>query len=112
MYRNPATASAGLWLRTRHDHAAPIRLRLAMTTTIRRTLALVLLIAVALPAFPSAYNARPKLVVIVIVDQFRADLLERYHEQFGPSGFRAFLDRGAVFADCSYNYVNTDTAAG
>jgi len=26
----------------------------------------------------SAYNAHPKLVLIVVIDQFRADMLERY----------------------------------
>jgi predicted AlkP superfamily pyrophosphatase or phosphodiesterase len=83
-----------------------------MTIPARRTLALVLLFAATIPAFASAYNARPKLVVIIVVDQFRADLLERFRDQYGPSGFRTLLDRGAVFADCSYNYVNTDTAAG
>ena len=34
-------------------------------------------------AFGSAYNARPKLVVIIVIDQFRGDYLERYRDQFG-----------------------------
>jgi len=63
-------------------------------------------------AFGSAYNGRPKLVVIVVIDQFRGDYLERYHDQFADGGFRLFLDRGAVFTDCAYNYANTRTAPG
>jgi predicted AlkP superfamily pyrophosphatase or phosphodiesterase len=63
-------------------------------------------------AFASAYNGRPKLVVIVVIDQFRADYLERFHDQFADGGFRLFLDRGAVFTDCYYNYANTRTAPG
>jgi hypothetical protein len=62
--------------------------------------------------FASAYNANPKLVVIVIIDQFRGDYLERYRDQFGPGGFRLFLDRGAVFTNCRYDYANTRTAPG
>jgi predicted AlkP superfamily pyrophosphatase or phosphodiesterase len=63
-------------------------------------------------AFPSAYNARPKLVVVIVIDQFRGDYLERYREQFGDGGFRLFLDRGAYFSDCNYDYANTRTAPG
>ena len=60
----------------------------------------------------SAYNAHPKLVVIIVIDQFRGDYLERYHDQFVEGGFRVFLDRGAYFADCDYDYANTRTAPG
>ncbi len=63
-------------------------------------------------AFASAYNAHPKLVVVIVIDQFRGDYLERYREQFGEGGFRVFLDRGAYFSDCNYDYANTRTAPG
>ena len=74
-------------------------------------LALVLLCLIP-GAFASAYNARPKLVVIIVIDQFRGDYLERYRDQFGDGGFRVFLDRGAYFTDCNYDYANTRTAPG
>src|SRR5262249_23672105 len=38
--------------------------------------------------------------------------LERYRDDFPPGGFRTFLDRGANFSDCNYNYANTRTAPG
>ena len=63
-------------------------------------------------AFASAYNGHPKLIVIVVIDQFRGDYLERYRDQFGEGGFRMFLDRGAYFTDCNYDYANTRTAPG
>src|ERR1700688_2166244 len=63
-------------------------------------------------AFASAYNAHPKLVVVIVIDQFRGDYLERYRDQFGEGGFRAFLDHGAYFSDCNYDYANTRTAPG
>jgi arylsulfatase A-like enzyme len=67
----------------------------------------------SIPAsFASAYNAHPKLVVVIVIDQFRGDYLERYHEQFGEGGFRLFLDHGANFTDCNYDYANTRTAPG
>jgi len=63
-------------------------------------------------AAASAYNAHPKLVVIIVIDQFRGDYLERYHDQFVEGGFRVFLDRGAYFTDCNYDYANTRTGPG
>jgi hypothetical protein len=60
----------------------------------------------------SAYNAHPKLVVVIVIDQFRGDYLERYRDQFGEGGFRLLLDHGANFTDCNYDYANTRTAPG
>ena len=78
-----------------------------------RSLSVALLLLVSIPAaFASAYNARPKLVVIIVIDQFRGDYLERYRDQFGDGGFRIFLDRGAYFTECNYDYANTRTAPG
>ncbi len=64
------------------------------------------------PVTYSAYNAHPKLVVILVIDQFRADYLERYRADFKGHGFRLFLDKGAYFPDCYYDYANTKTAPG
>jgi Type I phosphodiesterase / nucleotide pyrophosphatase len=72
----------------------------------------VLLLGSIQAAFASAYNGHPKLVVVIVIDQFRADYLERYHDQFGDGGFRVFLDRGANFTDCNYDYANTRTGPG
>ncbi|WP_213805031.1 alkaline phosphatase family protein [Granulicella sp. dw_53] len=60
-----------------------------------------------------AYHAKPKLVVILVIDQFRGDYLDRYRSDFKtPSGFNLFLNRGAHFTDCYYDYANTMTAPG
>jgi hypothetical protein len=74
--------------------------------------AAILILTFITPAFASAYNAHPKLVVVIIIDQFRGDYLERYHTQFGEGGFRLLLDHGANFTDCNYDYANTRTAPG
>ena len=73
---------------------------------------LFLLVASANCALASAYNARPKLVVVIVIDQFRGDYLERYHDQFGEGGFRLLTDKGAYFTNCNYDYANTRTAPG
>lgn len=77
--------------------------------------ALLLLFAALLFApfsLASAYDARPRLIVIVIVDQLRGDFLERSRSRFGAGGFNLFLEHGAVFTDCRYDYANTHTAPG
>src|ERR1700693_1139528 len=83
---------------------------------VRRCLALVVAAALILATIPSgfasAYNAHPKLVVVIVIDQSRGDYLERYRDQFGEGGFRLLLDHGANFTDCNYDYANTRTAPG
>jgi Type I phosphodiesterase / nucleotide pyrophosphatase len=78
-----------------------------------RSLCVALVLLAWMPSgLASAYNARPKLVVIIVIDQFRGDYLERDRDQFGEGGFRVFLDRGAYFTDCNYDYANARTAPG
>jgi predicted AlkP superfamily pyrophosphatase or phosphodiesterase len=69
-------------------------------------------LCLAAACFASAYDAHPKLIVIIVIDQFRGDYPERYRDQFGDGGFRLFLDHGADFTDCNYDYANTRTAPG
>jgi predicted AlkP superfamily pyrophosphatase or phosphodiesterase len=70
------------------------------------------LMGLPVPGFSSAYNGHPKLIVVIVIDQFRGDYLERYRDQFGDAGFRLLIDHGAYFPDCYYNYANTRTAPG
>ena len=83
---------------------------------VKRALSLLLILQLTLAAVPparaSAYDGHPKLVVILVIDQFREDYLERYHDQLKARGFKLFLEKGAYFPDCYYNYANTKTAPG
>jgi predicted AlkP superfamily pyrophosphatase or phosphodiesterase len=82
------------------------------TWSLRVTLAFLSLLLV-LPTFAaSAYDHRPRLVVILVIDQFRGDYLERWRSQFGPNGFRMLMERGAWFTECYYDYANLRTAPG
>jgi hypothetical protein len=42
-----------------------------------RLLASLLIFLILLPAFGTAYQNRPKLIVVIIIDQFRGDYLSR-----------------------------------
>ena len=85
---------------------------LGMCRRLRSVIALLVLGLWAAASFASAYNAQPKLVVIIVVDQLRGDLLERYHDDFGDGGFRLLMDHGAWFTACYFNYASEMTAPG
>jgi predicted AlkP superfamily pyrophosphatase or phosphodiesterase len=82
------------------------------SVTLRLFILLAIVVSSSLRTFASAYDAHPKLIVIIVIDQFRGDYLERYRNQFGDAGFRLLLDHGAYFANCNYHYANTRTAPG
>lgn len=54
----------------------------------------------------------PRLVVVIVVDQLRADYMDRFREHFGPGGFNLFLERGAHFANARYEHATTSTCPG
>jgi len=83
-----------------------------MATRLHRALLLLAALLFAPFSLASAYDGRPRLIVILIVDQFRGDFLERSRGAFGPGGFNLFLEHGAVFTDCRYDYATTHTAPG
>ena len=84
-----------------------------MTRTLRLFVATVLILFCFHACFGDAYNAQPKLVVILVFDQFRGDYLDRYRSEFkAKNGWNLFLRQGAHFTDCYYDYANLVTAAG
>lgn len=84
------------------------------TPLTRLCAAAALLVALFQPiaARTQVYAGRPKLIVIVIIDQFRGDYLNRDRAEFKGRGFRLFMDQGAWFTDCYFDYANTKTAPG
>ncbi len=57
-------------------------------------------------------NARPKLAVLLVFDQFRGDYFERWQDLYGEGGFKRLLADGAWFTNCHYPYSDTLTAPG
>ena len=70
------------------------------------------LTAIGRPAAPAAQTAKPAaLVVILVVDQMRADYLSSFASRW-QRGFRTLLDRGTYFPNAEYPYWSTITCAG
>jgi predicted AlkP superfamily pyrophosphatase or phosphodiesterase len=55
---------------------------------------------------------RPRLVLLIVVDQFRYDYLERFGDLFGPNGFRRLMRDGASWTQSNYDHMPTYTAPG
>jgi len=56
-------------------------------------------------------SAQPKLVLAVVVDQFRYDYLTRFRGEF-TGGFKRLLEQGAVYTNATYPASPTVTAVG
>src|SRR5258708_30705280 len=66
----------------------------------------------AQPTSKQPKEAAPKLVLLIVVDQFRYDYLDRFGNLFGPSGIRRLLRDGGSWTDANYDHVPTYTAPG
>ncbi len=58
------------------------------------------------------YKSSPNLVIGIVVDQMRADYIDRFWNKFGNEGFKRLVNEGTLFKNCHYNYVPTETAPG
>ena len=54
---------------------------------------------------------RPKLVVLLVVDQMRADYVEKFRGQW-TGGLKRLVEEGAWFRDAAYPYATTETCVG
>jgi predicted AlkP superfamily pyrophosphatase or phosphodiesterase len=60
---------------------------------------------------PSPRDTAPRLVVLIIVDQFRPDHLLRYRAEW-TGGFKRLLDEGMLFTDGRQDHAITQTGPG
>jgi hypothetical protein len=57
--------------------------------------------------------ARPRFVLVIVVDQFRADYLERFGDLFAATGgLRRLMTGGAQWTNANYDHMPTYTAPG
>jgi predicted AlkP superfamily pyrophosphatase or phosphodiesterase len=94
------------------SHEEAVRPRFSVSPFARGAL----LLALAVPgpasaAVPAANRTRPKLIVLLVVDQMRGDYVERYGGVWTQGLRRIFAD-GARFPEAAYPYLATVTCAG
>jgi hypothetical protein len=60
-----------------------------------------------------ALPPRPKLLVLIVIEQLRPDYLDAVWDQLGPRGLRRLVENGAYFPDCRHlasSYTSTTLA--
>ncbi len=85
----------------------------AQKMTLNRTRRSVLCLLAASATLLAANETpqRPRLVLAIVIDQFRYDYLLRFRNNY-TSGFKRLLDQGAVFHDAHLIHSTTVTAVG
>jgi len=68
--------------------------------------------ATATKKAPAAASPNPRVVVVLVIDQFRSDYLDMYRSEFGEAGLARLMHEGAVFRECFYPYAITETGPG
>ena len=61
---------------------------------------------------PGQRAKRPRLVLLIAVDQFRYDYLERFNDLFVGNGFKRLMRDGASWTQSNYDHIPTYTAPG
>ena len=92
-----------------------MNLRLRFRRTLALSLLLVLVVVSSGQRRPQPDNARPKrprLVLLIVVDQFRYDYLERFGDLFVNNGLRRLQRDGASWTQSNYDHMPTYTAPG
>ncbi|HVO32949.1 MAG TPA: alkaline phosphatase family protein, partial [Elusimicrobiota bacterium] len=77
-----------------------------------KRLGFVLACGIALCSVTPAAAQTPKLVVIIVADQMRADYWIRFKPFLAKAGIRRFIDDGAYFPNAAYDYGATKTSPG
>lgn len=54
----------------------------------------------------------PKLIVQIVIDQLRGDLIERYQQHYGDQGFKRLLAHGIHYSNAEHPHANTVTCVG
>jgi predicted AlkP superfamily pyrophosphatase or phosphodiesterase len=63
------------------------------------------------PAKSTTLPSRPRLVVVIVVDQMRADYVDKFRGQWS-GGLKRLVDEGAWFRNAAYPYATTETCVG
>ena len=84
-----------------------------LTTSISLTLQMAAQAPPLRAAAPKAMQApaKPKLVVLLVVDQMRGDYVDKFLHQW-TGGLKRLVEEGAWFRDAAYPYAATETCVG
>src|SRR5690348_4264986 len=102
MLRKTSVVSSAVYPELRRAALLPLFLILPILSLAQST---------AAPAKGSKPANRPKLVVLLVVDQMRADYVDKFRFQW-TGGLKRLVEEGAWFRDAAYPYAATETRVG
>ncbi len=73
---------------------------------------LLLFFGLNLPAQTLVEHKKPKLIVNIVVEQMRYELLQRYMNKFTEEGFKKLIKGGSFCENAEYDYLITESAPG
>lgn len=77
-----------------------------------RSVCLVMLMSVSTAAMAKDSNGGvPKIVVNIMVDQLRADYMEKYMHLYGEDGLKTLLKEGRVYSNGYYSHASPDRSS-
>ena len=80
---------------------------------VKRNLIALSLVMIAFATAATADGpARPKLCVVVVVDQLRCDLVTRFEEHYGNDGFKRLMHEGAFWQNAYFRQGSSATGPG
>jgi predicted AlkP superfamily pyrophosphatase or phosphodiesterase len=82
---------------------------------LRKSSAIVFLIALFVKLSgqePYIPPEKPKLIVGIVVEQLKYDLLERLRDRLGENGIKKLINEGTYFKNASFEYMLTQSAPG
>jgi len=71
-----------------------------------------LILLTCLLCFSKVHTRPMPLTVVLVVDQMRADFLDRFHPLFGNDGFNRVTDGGFIYRNAHFSYFPTYTGPG
>jgi len=98
-------------MRSAAVHFARGALRVAVVGALFTALAFGAQTSKKLPVRSIPHPARPKLVVMIVVDQMRGDYVDKFRGQW-TGGLKRLLEEGAWFREAAYPYAATETCVG
>lgn len=69
-------------------------------------------VAIGLLVANATAQESPRLVLQLTVDQLRGDLIHRYGDGIGETGFRRLIGSGVHYVDAHHRHANTETVVG
>lgn len=101
-----------LWVYPYLKHRLKVRLAANNKSHGVHVRSIALVVVMGMPALLKSANSEPpKVVISIVVDQLRADYMEKYMHLYGEDGFKKLLSEGRVYSNGYYSHAAPDRSS-